>query len=84
MTDENTNKRREAAEAAADLRDAMREILAAAGEDDEEIEAARHAAAALDGIEDAEEALRLWRDCEEDAIELLDEEPYDDTEENEE
>ncbi|QGA81996.1 hypothetical protein [Halomicrobium sp. LC1Hm] len=81
---ENTNRRREAAEAADDLRDAMEEILAAAGEDDEEIEAARHAAVALDGIEDAEEALRLWRDCEEDAIELLDEEPYDDTEENEE
>lgn len=76
--DETTNRRREAAEAADDLRDAMREILGAAGEDDEEIEAARHAAAALDAIEDAEEALRLWRDHEEEAVELLGEEPRDD------
>lgn len=82
MTDENTNKRREAAEAADNLRDAMREILDTPGEDDDEIEAKRHAAAALDGIEDAEEALKMWRDCEEDAIELLGEEPRDDAGEN--
>ncbi|WP_303299579.1 hypothetical protein [Haloferax volcanii] len=80
MTDENTNRRREAAEAAADLREAMREILDTPGMDDNGIEAKRHAAAALDGIEDAEEALRLWRDCEEDAIEMLGEEPRDDEE----
>ncbi|RKS82167.1 hypothetical protein BDK61_1466 [Haloarcula quadrata] len=77
MTDENQNRRREAAEAADVLRDAMEEILGAAGEGDDEIEAARHAAVALDGIEDAEEALRLWRDREEDAIEMLGEEPRD-------
>ena len=80
MTDENANKRREAAEAADDLREAMREILDAPGEDDEDIEAKRHAAAALDAIEDAEEALRAWRDHEEEPVELLGEEPFDDEE----
>ncbi|WP_254838068.1 hypothetical protein [Natronomonas marina] len=77
MTDD-TNKRREAAEAAAELRDAMEEILSTPGESDDEIEAKRHAAAALAGVEDAEEALRLWRDHEEEAVELLGEEPRDD------
>lgn len=72
MTDDKTqNRRREAAEAADDLRDVMEEILCAPGEDDEDIEASRHAAAALDAIEHAETALRLWRDREEESIELL-------------
>ena len=75
MTDTtNTNRRREAAEAAADLRDAMEEILGAPVEDDEDIEASRHAAVALNALEHAEKALRLWRDREEEAIELLGEE----------
>jgi hypothetical protein len=78
MTDDKTqNRRREAAEAAAELRDAMREIVGAPGEDDEDIEASRHAAAALDALEHAETALRLWRDHEEEPIELLGEEPRD-------
>lgn len=75
--DETQNRRREAAEAAAELRDAMREIVGAPGVDDEDIEASRHAAAALDGIEAAEEALRLWRDHEEEPIDLLGEESRD-------
>lgn len=76
--DENPNRRRDAAEAADELRDAMREILDTPGDSDDEISAKRHAAAALDGIEGAEEALRLWRDHEEEAIELLGEEPRSD------
>lgn len=77
--DENTNRRREAAEAAVELRDSMREILATPADYDDEIDAKRHAANALSGIEDAEEALRLWRDTEEEeGIELLGEEPRSD------
>jgi len=70
--DENWNRRREAAEAAADLRDMMEEILGAPAYD--EIEAKRYASAALDGIEDAEVAIRLWRDSDEEAVEILGEE----------
>jgi predicted aminopeptidase len=80
MTEENRNRRREAAESAADLRDVLREILATPAEDDA-IEAKKHAAAALEGIEWAEEALRMWRDYEEVPIELLGEEPRGDGEE---
>lgn len=69
------NRRKESAEAAEELRESMEEILGTPGYD--EIEAKRHAAAALDGIEDAEQALRLWRDHEEETIELLGEEPRD-------
>ncbi|MDS0277360.1 hypothetical protein NDI85_06110 [Halomicroarcula sp. S1AR25-4] len=58
----------------------MREILGTPGEEDADIEAKRHAAAALDGIVHAEDALRLWRDREEEAIEMLGEEPRDDGE----
>lgn len=74
------NRRREAAESARNLRDAMEEILSTPGATDEDIEAKRHAAAALRGIEDAEDALRAWRDREEEAIEILGEEPCDDGE----
>ncbi|ELZ96446.1 hypothetical protein C440_04843 [Haloferax mucosum ATCC BAA-1512] len=82
MTDEDWNRRREAAEAAVDLRDVMVEILSAPGEgDDDATEAKRHAAVALDGIEAAEEALRLWRDIDEEAVELLGEEPFEVSEE---
>ena len=80
---ENTdwNRRREAAESAADLREVMVEILGTSTQDDNHIEAKRHAAAALEGVEDAEEALRMWRDCEEEAVELLGEEPREDDDE---
>jgi hypothetical protein len=57
----------------------MVEILSTPGEGEDEIKAKRHAAAALRGIEDAEEALCLWRDHEEEAIDLLDEEPHDES-----
>lgn len=77
MTDD-WNRRREAAESADDLRDMMVEILGVPSESDDHIKAKRHAAAALDGIEEAEEALRLIRDFEEEPVELLDEEPFDD------
>lgn len=72
-----TNPRRRAAESAVDLRDNMIEILSTPAHEDEEIEAKRYAAAALDGIDDAEEALRLWRDHDEEPIGLLGEEPHD-------
>lgn len=70
-----TNQRRQAAEAAAELRRMMEEILGAPAYD--EIQAKTEAAAAIEGLEHAEKALRLWRDHEEEAIELLDEEPLD-------
>lgn len=73
------NWRRMASESADDLRSIMEEILGAPGYD--EIEAKRHAAAALDGIDDAEEALRMWRDREEEAVEELGEEPLDESDE---
>ena len=74
-----TNRRKEAAEAADELREMMVEILGTPGYD--EIEAKRHAAAALDGIDDAEEALRMWRDREEEAVEELGEEPLNESDE---
>lgn len=83
MTDKNNwNRRREAAESAADLHEVMVKILGAPGErDDETIEAKKHAAAGLEGIDHVEKALRLWRDGEEDAFKLLDEVGHEDDEE---
>ncbi|WP_424008287.1 hypothetical protein [Haloferax denitrificans] len=50
----------------------MAEILSVPSGDDQHIEAKRHAVAALEGIDRAEKALRLWRDCEEGSVDLLD------------
>jgi hypothetical protein len=71
------NQRRKAAEAADQLRDTLEEILETPASEDDELKAKKHAASALEGIEHAENALRLWRDHEEEAIDLLDEEPLD-------
>jgi hypothetical protein len=50
----------------------MAEILRVPSGDDQHIEAKRHAVVALEGIDRAEKALRLWRDCEEGSVDLLD------------
>lgn len=74
------NPRREAAEAIHDVREILVEILATPSYDEEHIDAKRHAASAIDGLDDAEEALRLWRDEGEEPISSLDEEEERDVE----
>ena len=75
------NPRREAAEAIDELRGTMEEILGTPSYEDQHIDAKRHAAHALDGLDNAEEALRLWRDAEEEAVESLDQDVADALEE---